>query len=166
MDDLPDIVCQQGKHLSGFAVLAVVEQFHGLGKALGGVLMQVADGNAAGQQGVIRMTDGQGCRRFCSKVIEFRGGDPVIEAFYHFFGHVDGIHKTPVKAITEFFNAGGDFVEFNALFFLVSFNDEHLCYVFILFFGLFVCCIFPGYPELEILFQAESLRFLAARHNP
>jgi len=104
MNDRPDIVREQGK-LIYFLLSWQLYSSSMVPETFDRVLMQVAHRDAAGQQGIIGMADGEGsgclAARLSSSVVS-----PRHIILRSLSGYVDGIYETPVQAVAELFDAG------------------------------------------------------------
>lgn len=73
--------------------------------------MEVAHGDARGQQGVVGVDGGHGGGGFSREVVEFHGRHAVVETHDDLFGDLDEVDVVGVEVVGEFAQPRRDFVE-------------------------------------------------------
>ncbi len=124
-DDLVHVLGDEAGLLAGLGVHVVVEVLHGLAEGLLGVLVQVADGDAAGELGIVRVLHRHGGGHLGGEVVELGGGDAIVDAVDHLHGDHGGIHHG-VQSIAQLLHPGGDLVELHCLPAAVALDDVHV----------------------------------------
>ena len=113
----------QGGIFTGFGVYVGVEPLHGIGKRLAGGFVQVADGNAGRQPGVVGVGSGKRSGCFGRQVVQLNGGNTIVNTGNHLFGNIYRIYIAGVEAVAEFLDAGGNLVKFYRFASSVSFYN-------------------------------------------
>ncbi len=75
--------------------------------------MQVRYGYPCRKQRIVRVPGGHGSGSFCGQVVEFLGGNAVVDAVDYFFCYVDGFDEIHVKPVTKLLDPCGDLVKFH-----------------------------------------------------
>ncbi|KAH3661623.1 hypothetical protein OGAPHI_006472 [Ogataea philodendri] len=125
---LNNLVSLLGNHWRVLTVLWVhvsVQLLHDLGELLGGLLVQVGDGDSGSQGRIIRVDGGHVSGSLCSEVVELDGGDAMVNTRNDSLGDGNGFNVLRVEAVTQTGHSGGDFVEADWLFAPVSFQNVH-----------------------------------------
>ena len=125
LNDLHDIVGNQGRGGRGRRIDVTVQIPHGFAKRFLGLLVEIGNGNARGQYRIIRVGRREGRGRFCSQIVQLHRAYPVVQSVDDLFGHFHGLNMSGVQSIAQPFNAGRDFVEFDFFASSVSFEDLH-----------------------------------------
>jgi len=149
-DNLKDLVVD---HLGVAARLGVdiaVQVLDDLAERGLGLLLQVGDGNARGEDGIVGVVGRAVGSSFGRQVVELHGRDAIEDTrddlfFFangslkgvprrrknrtHLHGNLCGVDKALVQALAKVCDAGGDLVESDALAASVSFDDVHSLWV-------------------------------------
>ena len=124
LDDVVYVVRDQCGFRTGLRIHIGVEVLHGLAEGLLGVLVQVAHGDAAGEQRIVRVLHRHGGGHLGGEVVQLRSGDTVEDAVDHLEGDLGGIHDG-IELVAELLHTGGDLVELDRLPASVALNYIH-----------------------------------------
>jgi hypothetical protein len=73
--------------------------------------MEIGNGNSGSKKSIVRVLGGEGGSGFSCKVIQLGCWHPVVDTINDLFGYNMRLDKPGIKAITQFFYAGGHLVK-------------------------------------------------------
>ena len=123
--DFPHVLGHEGSVFARFGVLVGVQPLHGAAERLAGDLVQVAHGNAGGQDGVVGVLGGERGGGFGGQVVELDGRYTVVDAINHLLGHLNRRHEIHVEPVAELLDAGRNLIELHGFAAAVAFDYQH-----------------------------------------
>lgn len=123
--DFPHVLGHERGVFARLGVLVGVQPLHGAAERLAGHLVQVAHGNAGGQDGVVGVLGGERGGRFGGQVVELDGRHAIVNAVNHLLGHLNRRHEVHVQAVAKLLDAGRNLVELHRFAAAVALEYQH-----------------------------------------